>query len=209
MTYIQIILLILLTTSCLIAVIVTIITPQTSKKKKEIDVILNKKIYNKTSYKNKSDLIVLFVQELRLKEEFNEEAFFKIPLLLQIFYLVEGFNDNMNYDNFLEFLIGSSEELINKTLISLEKVEAIKAKESLVKAIEILKSHGETIETIQEKEGYTIHDIIVEPDLDRNYKLIEELEELDILYHQQKENLIELNLAYFDKHKDELWEELK
>lgn len=102
----------------------------------------------------------------------------------------------MRYDNFLEFFLCNDIEFIMLTIINIEKLEAIETKKLILEGFKILKNHRETIESIQDKsENYYISEVLRNPEGERNHKLVEDFYKLDEIYHQNKENLPELNLA--------------
>ena len=170
---------------------------------------LNKEIFQEASDEEKHDLIYYYIQRLRKKDDYGEKSLKKLPDLLKTYSLIHELEMEVNNGGYFQFFTNSSGKYVNETIDSLEKIEAKHTKQYTIKAFNILTKYGETTENLNSKlNKFKLNEIFIQRDLFENEDLFKELEEIDNLFFEYREDISKLNLSYFEKHQEELWSEL-
>lgn len=114
----------------------------------------------------------------------------------------------MHYDNLLEFFYCNDLTTIKDTKKSLEKIKAKNTASLIQKSLELITKHNETLSSIKDKPDLMLCEILSNPENVSNPELVKDFDDLENTYYSSNENISELNLAYFEKYKEELWAEL-
>ena len=170
---------------------------------------LNKELFENADNEKKEELIYYYTHKIRSTDHYGEASFANMPKPLQVAYLINTLESEVNNGGYLQFFTNSSGRYTVETLGALEAVGAKHNHGLLQNAIEILRKHGEDTGNLNEKiNGKNLHEFIDLKELYSNSDLQEEMYELDKEFYKNKEDLSTLKMNYIEKHKDNLWKEL-
>ncbi|TMU51003.1 DMP19 family protein [Flagellimonas algicola] len=170
---------------------------------------LNKELYDQSNSEEREELLYYYTQKLRQKDNYGEASFQEMPKLLQVVYLIDELEMEVQNGGLLQFFTNSSGQYAQETLEALELVGDGKATGLLEEAVKIINEHSGLMEITKTKlEGMHLHTIFKTSDLYNNESLMEAMNALDNKFYDLKSSYSKLKMVYFEKHKEELWEKL-
>ncbi|WP_431127626.1 DMP19 family protein [Flagellimonas flava] len=170
---------------------------------------LNKELYDQSNSEEREELLYYYTQKLRQKDNYGEASFQEMPKLLQVVYLIDELEMEVQNGSLLQFFTNSSGQYAQETLEALELLGDAEAKQLLEEAVEIINEHSGLMEITKTKlEGMHLHTIFKTSDLYDNESLMEAMNALDNKFYDLKSSYSKLKMVYFEKHKEELWKKL-
>ena len=171
---------------------------------------LKKEQFNGASLEKKQDLLYYFTQKIRIKDNYGNSSFKKMPKTLKVVYLINELEAEVNNGGFIQFFTNSSGQYTAETIESLELIGASYTKGLLENAVEILSGHNLSASSLRDSIiNLDLHQIIETSDLYENDQLLNEMKELDSKFYEYNESLSTLKLEYFENNQEGLWEEIK
>lgn len=171
---------------------------------------LNKDKFEKANIEEKEELLYYFTNRLRQEDNYSEASFRKMPKLLQIVWLINELEKEVNNGGYIQFFTNSSGRYVDETLDALNLIGATYNHQLLANAVEILRKHNESSENLNEKiNSKTLYDTFNFSELYENDELQYELNEMDKVYYRPEEKLSKLKMDYFGKNSNSLWPELE
>lgn len=171
---------------------------------------LNKEKYDKATPEEKQELLYYFTNKLRQADNYSEASFRQMPRQLQVVWLINELEAEVNNGGYLQFFTNSSGRYVDETIEALNLIGATYNHQLLLNAVEILLKHNENTKVLNEKlSSKTMYQIFDFSELYENDELQEELNELDKAFYLYKEKLSELKMEYFEINADSLWPELE
>ncbi|MCL6268163.1 DMP19 family protein [Flagellimonas myxillae] len=171
---------------------------------------LNKELFNKSNPEEKEELLYYYTQKLRQKDNHGETSFLEMPKPLQVVYLINELEAEVQNGGFLQFFTNSSGQFAQETLDALDLIGDTAAKQLLEEAVALINEHSGLMQITKTKlEAMHLHAIFETSDLYDNESLMEAMNELDRKFYDLKSSYSKLKMAYFEKHKEEVWENRK
>lgn len=171
---------------------------------------LNKEKFKDASPEEKEELLYYFTQKLRLADNYSEMSLRNMPKVLQIVYLINDLEMEVNNGGYLQFFTNSTGRFVDETLEALELIGATHNHQLLTKAVETLLKHNENTKDLNERiNSKTLHELIDLSDFYGNTELQDKLNELDKAFYLYKEQLSQLKMDYFENNAHALWPELE
>ncbi|WP_010519154.1 DMP19 family protein [Croceivirga radicis] len=189
--------------------------PKKSKNKSEWELKvkfakLNQQLFETADNEEKEELLYYFTHKIRQTDNYDEASFKTMPKVLQIVYLVNELNSEINNGGYLRFFTNSSGQYVKETLDALALIGAEHNKYLLEKALEVLTKFSLSPENLNEKlYSKVIYETFSSSDFYENDELLEEMNKLDTEFYANKENLSKLKLDYIESNRDELWLEIQ
>nr|WP_299385061.1 DUF4375 domain-containing protein [Allomuricauda sp.] len=170
---------------------------------------LNRELYDQSNAEEREELLYYYTQKLRQKDNYGEASFKDMPKLLQVVYLIDKLEMEVQNGGLLQFFTNSSRQYAQETLEALELVGDPGAKQLLEKALETVVAHHESPQSLNEKiNSKKIHEIFNTSDLYDNAPLMDAMNALDNKFYDLKSSYSKHKMSYFEKHKEEVWEKL-
>ena len=205
----------------LIVVIVVIVVYWLVKTKKPSGIVndwnvrvksakFNEELFINANEEEKEDLIYYFTQKIRQRDNYGEASFQKMPEVLQVTYLINELETEVNNGGFLQFFTNSSGQYSLETLEALKVIGAEHNRGLLEKAFKILLEHNESPENLNEKiNSKKLHESFNSSDFYENDELLEEMHKLDLEFYEYTEDISKLKMDFFEKSSSEFWEEIE
>jgi hypothetical protein len=171
---------------------------------------LNEEQFNRASLEKKQDLLYYFTQKIRIKDNYGDSSFKKMPKTLKVVYLINELEAEVNNGGFIQFFTNSSGKYTTETVESLELIQAPYTKSLVEDAIEIINKHGQTTNSLSDKiKKLELHEIMQTSDIYENEQLLNDMNEVNSKFYEYEESLSQLKLEYFEKNQSGLWKEIK
>ncbi|WP_271407445.1 DMP19 family protein [Tenacibaculum soleae] len=168
-------------------------------------------LFNKaSSLEEKEELIYYFTQKIRIKDNYGEASFSKMPKTLKTVYLINELEAEVGNGGFLQFFTNSTGKYTNETIESLELIGANSTKNILKKAVEIMLKHNESTQNLNKKiNSRELYEIFETSEIYDNEALMKELNDLDFKFYESNESTQKLKIKYFENNGNGIWDELK
>lgn len=171
---------------------------------------LTKELFDNADLEEKENLIYYFTQKIRIRDNYGEDSFSKMPKILKTVYLINEFESEVNNGGFLQFFTNSSGKYTNETIESLGLIGANYMKNLLEKAVRItLKNNESTVSLNKKINSRELYEIFKTSELYDNEFLMKELNDLDSKFYDSSERTQELKIKYFENNNNGFWNELK
>ncbi|WP_431162794.1 DMP19 family protein [Flagellimonas beolgyonensis] len=171
---------------------------------------LNQELYENADRQKKEELIYYYTHKIRQTDHYGTSSFAHMPKPLQVAYLINELVMEVNNGGYLQFFTNSTGRYTEETLEALRAIGATYNHELLLKAVQLLRKHGETHENLNERiNSEELHKIMMTSDFYANEELMKEMYELDKKFYAYKEDISTLKMDYIEKHKNSLWKELE
>ncbi|MHA7863599.1 DMP19 family protein [Flagellimonas marinaquae] len=171
---------------------------------------LTKDKLKKATAEEKQELLYYFTHKLRQAGNYSEASFRNMPKQLQVVWLINELEAEVNNGGYLQFFTNSSGRYVDETIEALNLIGATYHHQLLLSAVEIVLKHNENTQVLNEKlSSKTMHQIFDFSELYENDELQGELNELDKAFYLYKEKLSKLKMEYFEINADSLWPELE
>ena len=171
---------------------------------------LDEGLFNEATQEEKEELIYYFTQKIRQTDNYGDSSFQEMPKGLQVAYLINALENEVNNGGYLQFFTNSSGQYSKETLEALDLIGAGHNKMLLEKAFKILSKHNQSPENLNENiNSKKFHEIINSSDFYENDELLEEMHKLDMEFYEYKENISKLKLDYIEENETKFWNEIK
>lgn len=171
---------------------------------------LNKEKYNKATPEEKQELLYYFTNKLRQADNYSEASFRQMPRQLQVVWLINELEAEVNNGGYLQFFTSSSGRYVDETFEALDLIGATYNHQLLKNAMNILLKHNESAEDLNERiNSKTLYELIDLSEFYGNNELQDELYQLDKEFYKYKEDYSKLKMDYFENNAQTLWRELE
>ncbi len=171
---------------------------------------LNKEKYEKATPEEKQELLYYFTNKLRQADNYSEASFRQMPKLLQVVWLINELEKEVNNGGYLQFFTNSSGRYVDETFEALDLIGANYNHQLLENAVNILLKHNESAEDLNERiNSKTLYELIDLSEFYGNNELQDELYQLDKEFYKYKEDYSKLKMDYFENNAQTLWPELE
>ncbi|MBA4745826.1 MAG: DMP19 family protein [Muricauda sp.] len=171
---------------------------------------LNKDKFEKATAEEKQELLYYFTHKLQQAGNYSEASFRNMPELLQVVWLINELEAEVNNGGYLQFFTNSSGRYADETLDALKLIGATYNHKFLKSAFQVLSKHSDPPNHLHDKiNSKKLYQFIDFPKLHSNPELQNEMYEIDKKFYQSKENLSKLKMDYFEDNCHNLWTELE
>lgn len=141
---------------------------------------LNKEKFEKATQEEKEEMLYYFTHKLRQGDNYGEVSFKNMPKQLQVVWLVNELEMEVNNGGYLQFFTNASGRYADETLEALELIGATYNRELLKNAYDVLIKYNENPNNLNEKiNSKKIYEFIDLSKLYENSELQNELYEMD------------------------------